>query len=1010
MGKSTLNIIWLFAIMFVSSVGASCPNWKNATNYAPGAVVLHSGSNWKSKNDGNAYVKPGENAWFWVLTSELCFNSYPKSSSIEPSSSSQTSSSSIDISNFEWSGPEVSKPFNVEALSSWGGSQSTSSLRCGLNGKKDTSGLWECINPDSLNGKTLVVPGNVTRVEKDMFSLCQQVEIVADSIAIVYLLDRSKSMSWNDPDSLSAGALYEAVTLQNKLDSNSYSGYLSFHSTTPDSVSINKMTKGQLGLFQTAIKEDQNWETNHSYPIKYAREWLFQEKFKDFKKAIVFITDGEPSGNGDVLEDADAYMANFNESWYDTDLDGLDKRQRKAAIWKLIQEEEMPSIYGIFLGDTLPVKVDGNTYKTSPEKLEIALGYMEAIGEATGGGAIHIKTAEELKGVVEGLITSLVESKTPNTLSVGNIDLASISTADGDQGAIEVQVDSSRHISLPNAIPLKEGVNEMILNSEYIDNTFAGIRETKEVRFNVEVKGDYFTESGDLEGTPFTVSCEETNSIEVSLPNESKAVDYIPNKPDSIDIKLKSKLDLSDIDSMMIWVYSHEKKDYENLYVKPISSGGDESVFSIRIQSSWGQVDSLNGVLDMNWKDSVYIYWEHPYDQRDYAFGFEYAFKSPPDIDSVFYFDTNGDGRLDSIHAVFDEPLVEEMIEEIDYKINWLDKDGEEFVINLDPLAFNKEDLSYYSVSIEEKELDLVTYVKDGSGIVNQYEVPSYVKNYVLGSVSNHVDKMSPIIDSARILREDKYGNERDMIEVVFSEPIDVDNLPDESWLKFDLYGSGERSLNIGSDGSWEDNNSMYSVEFGRDILDGYIISPRDQIKFNYTTPKVVDLSNNKIDIENPYVTITGGYIESVASSGLTKIDADTIKEGEGITLTYWPSNSDMKSLIREKGLNGLSYGPIKIAETDTNSVEDLRWNYQISIYNNDGQFIIDKQGVINCTDEVFKDDNGDNCKTSRGKMLFFDWNSTDVNSRVVGTGVYLVRLIVNDKPQALEKIGIKRK
>jgi hypothetical protein len=1009
------NSLFFYAILFFTNAHSQCVTWANSTSYPLGQVVEYNGAFWESISSSNANVQPiASNTAHWKSVS-VC--PPPVSSSSAPSSSSPPSSSSISSSSedqissssqpYEWNSLDPANPFTDEVTSRWLEGD-FSSKRCELGGAKTTwvdttdqssHEVFKCLNLDSLDGSTFDVPANVTRIAFDGVTLCRVVEkddSPPKKTVIMYVYDHSGSMQNNDPKKVAPAAFKNTLDNQIIKAPDSHAGYLPFNDqiTNHELVSPDFLSTSHLASIKTKINSNYNNGTNYSLPIEKAIEEMSDPKYDNFNKAIIFLADGSP-GSGKRLNSGSVSVGSNEYSAFNGYL--IDQAQKG----------NYPPIFGIFLGSN-----------TS------GINLMKDLSSETGAFAVPISDADQLDDVMDQVLTSIIAKSTPTKLTLGNLNVGIQGASDAtDEEQVLIQADSSRHMLMDRPIPLNPGENTILLGTKWKNTGQVQNNQKEEIRFTINVADDFVSSDQEIIGTPFLTRCQDQSKI--SLVDGGKTIPYVTKTTSTPQIIFKALMGDNDIDSTWIHAYSKGLSDVESLLV--VKQGDpDDKGFSTYIGEfafDWGTADSNNGIWDFNWEDSLYFAWINPQDPRDFSRGFSYAFAPPPTIDSILYYDTDGNGVLDSIAFLFDGEVNDYYLEAFNWNLTWLDESNSIVDIKLnDQASVDSTNTRKAHWSIKEYNLQILTYLKEAFfedstytlGVNYNYTAPSFVdeKNWKY-STSKHqdIDKMSPIIQGSEIQRKFKTDN---YLYVYFSEPIDTTTIQDREWLEFTLYNEGVTELNL-TEGEWE-GRSVYVVEFGEGAFEEVNFNPQDQVRFvHYKYENITDLNGNPVRSTNPLSDIIGQYREINVSSGLISLDADhesldpRFFEDSEIRSEFIHSAIDLEELSNKNQWAGISFGPLKVPETDTTSTEDLNWNWQLYVFNADGQFITSDKGKINCEDEIFEDDVGTDCKSGRGKQVFLRWNLKDQNNRLAGTGVYILKLIVNGKEVSLRKMGIRR-
>jgi len=173
---------------------------------------------------------------------------------------------------------------------------------------------------------------------------------------------------------------------------------------------------GNAGIVKGSVVMDSMAGTNYTKPLTQANAWLNDTAItKTQKKAIVFISDGEPQGDNGYLD------------------------QISTAI----------PIYTIALGNVnfptmqlLSTRSGGKFYQVSP------------------------KNIAKMDSVMQEIVRAITVEAPPQSVQVTNLTMNQVSN-----GAMRKNSDSSYSVTLDSIIGLKQGVNDLKVVIKYADNT-----------------------------------------------------------------------------------------------------------------------------------------------------------------------------------------------------------------------------------------------------------------------------------------------------------------------------------------------------------------------------------------------------------------------------------------------------------------------------------------------------------------------------------------------------------
>jgi hypothetical protein len=409
------------------------------------------------------------------------------------------------------------------------------SSECGLRGADTTlpSGLpgKTCLDPILLNGKNVVIPANVTRIDNTGFALCESSVTTGGDVDIVYVLDQSGSMNinyaWISPDkkdtlylegtggcglqngdatgfgtltipnastirtiplinparnmtgcNSSSGdpftqrgiAFKEAIDFQAQRAPNSSAGYLGFAGGVLNRVRPLKLnTQANVNAVEAGIQIQYANATNYTAPLDSAKRWLKNPAITtNPNKAVIFLSDGRPT-------------------------------QDQARIGTVIdsayagQPGKMPPVYGIMLA-----KPSGDT------------AILDSISRVTGGKFFLIPPSrpDSLSAVVAQILNVLLRNYHPVTATVTNNSTTPASVGTAGVGNFTRQDDKSWLLSFDKNVPLNKGAgNQIRFTSQYQDQL--GHPRDTTVNFVLTTTGDSAAGNKNLTGTAFSVVCIE---------------------------------------------------------------------------------------------------------------------------------------------------------------------------------------------------------------------------------------------------------------------------------------------------------------------------------------------------------------------------------------------------------------------------------------------------------------------------------------------------------------------
>ena len=162
----------------------------------------------------------------------------------------------------------------------------------------------------------------------------------------------------------------------------------------------------------------------------------------------------------------------------------------------------------------------------------------------------------------------------------------------------------------------------------------------------------------------------------------------------------------------------------------------------------------------------------------------------------------------------------------------------------------------------------------------------------------------------------------------------------------------------------------------------------------NYVKDEVTDLKAAIKNMNDKSVEITGMNIKDLIE---TKSYGD-IKRELNLTTDEINEVRDAISsgIVSKEDLIGIANGNTAIIEEVTKKLsENTTLDYQTHYYSSLGVFVNSSSGKLSCTDELY---NGNCLDNEKNGKLFLAWNMRSNEGRLVGTGVYIARLMYRIK------------
>jgi hypothetical protein len=515
--------------------------------------------------------------------------------------------------------------------------------RCDLVGRDTTisgnpAAFKHCLDLTALNGKTVNVPLNVTRIDNDGLSLCKGSVQSGGDVDIVYAYDNSGSMkanlayvntsthdttyyesdvncsnkarrsdsatfySWNsagtaqdvvrkvprlasntgctefsgDPINTRGRAFYLGVTDQAVRAPNSSAGIMSFTGSVGN-IRRPKVLNSQANIdnIRGGISAISNGGTAYRPPTDTAKAWLTNPNItSNPKKAIIFLSDGKPKDD--------------NPAWNGP-------------------SSGMPPIYGIFLG--------------RPRSDTAALYSMS---QSTGGKFYLIPPddPDSLKSVVAAILNIVLLQYSPQTATVTNSSLTPAQSATSAAADFILQADGSWLMKLSDVIGLNRNASNSISFTTTFKEKNSGTTDTRTINFTISTTLAEVGTTQKIGTTQFGATCYDKSLLKIQNAAGVRPA-YFTDADKNYRLRLKTGP--GPLTSTQVPSSTGLKNDKENPTLSPpASSTADSLVFDGTnpfLVLSASKTDG-NGTLESNLYDSIIVAWTHPRDQQDVATDF----------------------------------------------------------------------------------------------------------------------------------------------------------------------------------------------------------------------------------------------------------------------------------------------------------------------------------------------------------------------------------------------------
>ncbi|MBD3344643.1 MAG: hypothetical protein GF401_06240 [Chitinivibrionales bacterium] len=678
--------------------------------------------------------------------------------------------------------------------------------RCNL-----ISDTTQCIDPVGIDGQTITVPSSVTRIPADGLVLCPRISMDTLAADVVFILDQSGSMqslavsvqggdsvfchadcngelgtttiTYNgspteidvcsgcphgrisgDPYGQRANVIKTAIDRMAELNDSSAAGFIEHgQQLGPNNVLLRQLNdQSNIDLLKDNIDIKFLSETSYSIPLTEAKKWLNNPNVRyNEKSMIIMVSDGKP---GEI-----------DEQWLNVVFDQSFPPPYGGT---------MPPVYGIFLGDP-----DYNDYE---DYRSLAL-----LSDTTGGEFFIVppENVDSLNRVMDEILI--------NQLTQKSIDVTIRNETNGQESKSvrgrSTFKNNKMYLGLDSIVALEEGTNEIYLKIEYLDGT------SDEANFTIDVSGSDPPSSSFLE-----TECLDTSLLSI-LDIDENVVSSLDEKDDSFYVQLKTPPLLSKYKPSLV---TQQKDDRENLTLDTASDAfgtdGQRIILQQKLALSFPTADPTNNnlKLESNTSDSLIATWSYPRDPRDVARVAIPISKVLFAPDSAFIYDSDVDGRGDSIVIFYNRPIPEAF--PVDYA--YWNQEGDDYKKENPTAEFIGSNDSIVAYTFTDQFDANLTGISSTGNEPYAHVSPSS-SEYSLAPGKSTVDiqdRIKPVPVNATLRTSPAAGSYPDTLVLVVSEPLE--STGDEPWKQLlkhnteDNYGSSQTlstvsRISVSSDG-----------------------------------------------------------------------------------------------------------------------------------------------------------------------------------------------------------------
>ncbi len=486
----------------------------------------------------------------------------------------------------------------------------------------------KCLDLAALDGKSLDMPKNVSRLAQDGLSICQNAFKTenAGEADILYLLDNSGSM-WTgensakdmngneynscagDPFQRRGNVVIQGMRLQSQLASHSSAGFLPFMAGSDGlqdryvsaPLDISSATPQGLARLETLTKKvsdavaDAGQNQSKTDPCANIRGELMKTAATERKQATYWAQ---------ALRKAIDWRKN----------DPIYKAAKKPAIilisdgaivdWEDVKKliPDLPPVYGLHLGYRL----------NRDKKVDVAPNQLDTLTRLTGGKFFRVAPTDttSMHQVMATIIRSVVSNPLPKSVKVTNTSLSKPQVSAAKD--MKANPDTSLAVTLDSVLALREGENQLRIEVSLNDTT------TRQYTVNFNVSGA----AADRNGNNY--SCFDLPTLTL-LDGSGKTPELYTADVSTYTVRLTRSP--SELQGVTVLATSSDSTrsdaaswgDRESIAMKAPSmvSGIAEHKQDQAFNPRSGTPKAGNAVLESNQTGSVTLTWTHPRDPRE---------------------------------------------------------------------------------------------------------------------------------------------------------------------------------------------------------------------------------------------------------------------------------------------------------------------------------------------------------------------------------------------------------
>ena len=633
-----------------------------------------------------------------------------------------------------------------------------------------------------------------------------------------------------------------------------------------------------------------------------------------------------------------------------------------------------------------------------------------AVDPATGehGRFRRVRSVEAMTALMDSLVQASVKSASPLELTV--VNKTTRDTVGVDQSRMKQLVDGTWISVMTSDLAIVSGENEMELVGRY--QTAANATA---IPFSIFVDSTYSNVNSRIEGTPFTTSCHELAKLSI-LDEQAKDV-FVFDQTDTVALVHFRPDDRSYGVSLEFSVLSAVARDTLTV-TAPLVSTPQGWLYQARIPLDWTGSALGDAKLQVADLDSFVVSWEHPDDPQDRIEATQRVLWQLARPQSVALHDVDHNGVLDELRLCFGHAVDSASLAPFRMEFAWIAADGRDTALvqwkdSRKDISWNADSTCALWALDQSRYAPFTGIPEDKEDWLVHMVLPSQNPEWIDdldGGEELVVDEMAPVILLAG-LHINQTRKRPDTLRIQFSEPIDW-NASGEGPL-FDFKAGGLFLPALEYD-RFSAGRSSFDIRYYSGLEADFPVQNGDLVKMVVGEVAIADFAGNSAWKHNPWVTITGESHQNVIIvPDVVKVDGSTGSDAD------WPEGSDLSKgafaaipyddvdeafeAAKASGNIKVVWGPITFAEPALGE-PDAKLAWSVWIFDNLGQHVDDYSGELDCgAPEI-----AGRCYAEKGLAERFVWNFRDKQGRLVGAGVYHMRITFGDKVRDFE-IGVVR-